>query len=776
MTADSLIITCLMLAWLLPLAGCVVISVLRLKLSRLSAVPGWIGTGSLLVAFCLSLISAGVWLMTSPAETAAFQASSVSDVAAHETGNLLQRRLVGHWYSLAKFGEIDFPLGYAIDALTVLMFVLVTMISLAVHAYSLVYMADEQTESYQDHHLDHSAGETSERPGRFAHFYAALGLFTFAMLGIVLAHGLLQIFVFWELVGFSSYLLIGFYHERRTARLASMKAFLMNRVGDVGFVLGMTILLATCGTLLLYPVHDLNGTTASSVPMALPEAFQAAVEKAVPSQAIHDQSNLIATEQGISYALLVAAGLGLLAGCVGKSAQFPLHPWLADAMEGPTPVSALVHSATMVAAGVYLAARIAPLLLPEALLLLAYVGVVTLLLGASMAIVARDLKLVLAHSTISQLGLMLLGIGVGAWEAAIFHLITHAFFKSLLFLGAGSVIHTTHHEQDLEKLGGLRAHLPLTSLTMLIGVIALSGLAIPYVTIFGESLGFSGFHSKDAIVSGTMAFVLKNPHHILLLISVLLGACLTAAYSLRLWFKLFARDTPVDPALQQVQEGPWLMTWPLVVLAFFAAFCALGGEEGFVSTLVEESLSPAPAWFSDSTGEVVSIQWTNASDRHAVHGTAGAMALAAAWLGALIAWALYGLRAISSKDLSHQLTPLVRLASHRWYFDTLYRGFLVLPILNLARHTAWIDRILIDPLIDGCARLSERVSHASQWFDEAMINRFFDNMASSVWASGLSLRKAQTGHIRQYVLLATMAVIVLFLILFAWMPGDRAGR
>ncbi|MBA4031715.1 MAG: NADH-quinone oxidoreductase subunit L [Planctomyces sp.] len=749
MTADSLIIACLTTAWLLPLFGTVAISLLRLRASRLSGLPGVVGVGCVTAAWGLACLAGIVWLATGSSEVG------------HEV--LEQRRLVGDWYTLASFGALKFPLGYAIDSLTIVMFALVTLISTAVHLYSLVYLADERTECYLDHHLHGPKGEPVERPGRFGHFYAALGLFTFAMLGIVLAHGLLQIFVFWELVGFSSYLLIGFYQERWAARQASFKAFLMNRVGDVGFVLGMTILLATCGTLLLFPSHGAP---------ALPETFAAAVD-AAQSVPADDFSGTHGMSGPASYTLLVAAGLGLLAGCVGKSAQFPLHTWLVDAMEGPTPVSALVHSATMVAAGVYLAARVVPVLLPEALLVLAYVGITTLLLGASMALVARDLKQVLAHSTISQLGMMLLGIGVGAWEAALFHLVTHAFFKSLLFLGAGSVIYAVHHEQDLDRLGGLRPRLPLTAFTMLIGVLALSGLAVPYVTIFGESLGFSGFHSKDAIVSGTMAFVLKNPQHLLLLVAVILGACLTAAYSLRLWLRLFASETPAHLSMLKIHEGPWPITLPLVVLAVLAAFSALGGEGGWLSSLVQQSAGLMPGFGSGTAGRTFVVQWADPEARHAIHGTAGAITLTAAWLGALIAWAVYGQRIISAADLSRQFGAITHLATARWYFDRLYRMFLVQPVLVLAGHVGRMDKWILDPLIDAGAAFSVRVSAWSRWCDEGIIDKLVDGFGRGVWSSGLSLRKAQTGHIRQYVLLAAAAVVVLFLLLFAWMPGGK---
>ncbi|MGH7129789.1 MAG: proton-conducting transporter membrane subunit, partial [Planctomycetaceae bacterium] len=304
----------------------------------------------------------------------------------------------------------------------------------------------------------------------------------------------------------------------------------------------------------------------------------------------------------IPYWLLVAAGLGIFAGCVGKSAQFPLQTWLPDAMEGPTPVSALVHSATMVAAGVYLAGRFFPMFTPEVLLVIAYVGCITLFLAATIAVVATDIKRVLAYSTISQLGYMMLAIGVGGWGAGLFHLITHAFFKSLMFLASGSVIVACHHEQEMTRMGGLWRKLPITAFTMLVGVIAICGLAVPGVSLpftfwreAGEPIAFSGYHSKDAIVATAMAFMfLNDPMHLLLFFVPLITAGITAFYMFRLWFYTFAGKPRDRQLYDHVHESPWVMTAPLILLAALAAFCAVGGEGGPLFGLLADS-EPAGA-------------------------------------------------------------------------------------------------------------------------------------------------------------------------------------
>lgn len=326
-------------------------------------------------------------------------------------------------------------LGYRVDNLTALMFFMVTLVATCIHLYSIGYMEGEV---------------------RFSRFFAYLSLFSFSMLALVVSDSFFQIFMCWELVGVSSYLLIGFYYEKRSASDAANKAFITNRVGDVGFIIGLMAMWSMFGTFSFADIFTPEG--------------------------------LLNPELPVDHFWLTVAGIGIFVGCMGKSAQFPLHVWLPDAMEGPTPVSALIHAATMVAAGVYLTARSFPLFTPEALLVIAYVGGITLFVAATIAIVATDIKKALAYSTVSQLGYMVMALGLGGWIAGLMHLITHAFFKALLFLCSGSVIFGTHHTQEMPKMGGLLRKMPITAITMLIGVLAIAGA--PY---------FSGFYSKSTL-------------------------------------------------------------------------------------------------------------------------------------------------------------------------------------------------------------------------------------------------------------------------------------
>ncbi|HQX51145.1 MAG TPA: NADH-quinone oxidoreductase subunit L, partial [Planctomycetaceae bacterium] len=415
----------------------------------------------------------------------------------------------GTLYYLARFGSLNLSLDYYIDSLTLVMFVMVTFIATCIHVFAMGYMSEELTEELVDHQAHLSNGHHVHRPGRYYRFFAFLSLFCFSMLGLVLAGNIFQVFIFWELVGICSYLLIGFYTERKSACNAANKAFIMNRVGDFGFLIGLMVLWTFFGTFRFGETVDSKGEVVQAglfqmLPRdeagnVLRDALSGDVKIGAVTSA--DQP---ASGRTIPYSLLVVAGLGVFAGCVGKSAQFPLQTWLPDAMEGPTPVSALVHSATMVAAGVYLVGRFYPMFAHEVLLTIAYVGCITLFLAATIAVVATDIKKVLAYSTISQLGYMMLGLGVFGWGAGLFHLITHAFFKSLMFLCSGSVIYGCHHEQEMPKMGGLWRKMPITAFTMLIGVIAISGLAIPgasfehlglVLLVLAAGMGFSGARS-----------------------------------------------------------------------------------------------------------------------------------------------------------------------------------------------------------------------------------------------------------------------------------------
>ena len=434
-------------------------------------------------------------------------------------------------YTWATLGELQFQVGFLIDALTATMMVVVTFVSLMVHIYTIGYM--------------------SEDPG-YTRFFSYISLFTFSMLMLVMANNLLQLFFGWEAVGLVSYLLIGFWYTKPTAIFANLKAFLVNRVGDFGFILGIGLLLSASGSL---HYADIFAQAPDISQMTVP---------------------------GTHWPLMTAACICLFIGAMGKSAQFPLHVWLPDSMEGPTPISALIHAATMVTAGIFMVARMSPLfeLSETALSLVMIIGSITALFMGFVGLVQNDIKRVIAYSTLSQLGYMTVALGVSAYPVAIFHLMTHAFFKALLFLGAGSVILGMHHDQDIRHMGGLRKYMPLTWATFLIGSLALIGT--PF---------FSGFYSKDTIIDAVGMSTL--PGHWFAYFSVLTGVVVTALYSFRLYFMVFHgperfRDHPPEHhgddahaahhdhaaghghAPGDPHESPLVVTLPLMALAFFS--------------------------------------------------------------------------------------------------------------------------------------------------------------------------------------------------------------
>ena len=518
----------------------------------------------------------------------------------------------GEYYTLGEFGRLRVTISYYIDALTIAMFCMVTLIATLIHCYAIGYMADELTD-VTDHEVTDSHGHHLHRPGRFPRFFQYLSLFCFSMLGLVLAGNIAMVFVFWELVGICSYFLIGFYIERQSASNAANKAFIVNRVGDFGMIIGLLVLWSTLGTFafgdiervdseghktvepgifsLVRPAPDHQlivpdgmvqadaeeqiGTTEDGRPIMVSGVAHVSLDHAhMESGAEMAQSEIAARTprwraEGYGYWLLVLAGLGIFCGCVGKSAQFPLHVWLPDAMEGPTPVSALVHSATMVAAGVYLVGRFFPVFAPEVLLVIATIGCITMLIGATIAFAAVDIKRVLAYSTVSQLGLMMLALGVGGWAAGVMHLITHAFFKSLLFMCSGSVIHAVH-TNDMRKMGGLFRKMPVTAVTMLIGCLAIAGVAVPFV------IGFSGHYSKDKILEQAMSFWMANgtAWSGLYFVLALGGAALTSCYMFRMWFMTFVGTPRDEDRYDHAHESPPVMYLPLVILAVLAVSVA----------------------------------------------------------------------------------------------------------------------------------------------------------------------------------------------------------
>ncbi len=675
----------------------------------------------------------------------------------------------GRLYELATFGKIRFAIDYYIDSLTLVMFTMVTLIATCIHVFAIGYMDDERTEEHVDHQVHISDGSHLHRPGRFYQFFAYLSLFCFSMLGLVLAGNIFMVFVFWELVGICSYLLIGFYVERHSASTAANKAFIVNRVGDFGFIIGLMILITSFGTFnfttyndggesdqpgLFEMVRDHDGT------VHVDETDQGRVVK-------FDTPN--GSHTSIPYWLLVTAGLGIFAGCVGKSAQFPLQTWLPDAMEGPTPVSALVHSATMVAAGVYLAGRFFPVFLPEVLLTIAYTGAITLFVAATIAVVATDIKRVLAYSTISQLGYMMLAIGLGGWAAGLFHLITHAFFKSLMFLAAGSVIVGCHHEQEMTRMGGLRKKMPITAYTMLVGVIAICGLAIPWTWAVpkiasGWDIAFSGYHSKDAIVATALTYANLNPIHSLLFLAPLVTAGITAFYMFRLWFFTFAGEPRDQELYDHCHESPWVMTGPLLVLALLAAACAIGGEQGTLFQL----LSQSETHVQDVAGSAINLP---THENIAVfHGQAGIMALLVAGLGTLLAYLMYCRRSPDPSLIKRQFAATHEFLVEKWRFDELYDAMFVRPVHVVASWFSGFDHRVLDGILHWFARTGVTVARWDRRFDEGVVDGIVNWVAEKTQEVGRSLQTVQTGRLRQYVMFIALGVVTLFVLIFALFP------
>ncbi len=539
-------------------------------------------------------------------------------------------------------GELEAAWSIRVDTLTVVMLVVVTTISSLVHLYSIGYMAEDPY-----------------RP----RFFAYLSLFTFAMLALVTSDNLLQLFFGWEGVGLMSYLLIGFWYHKPEANAAAIKAFIVNRVGDFGFALGIF------GIFFVFGSIDYDTVFA-----------------AAPGQAGKTMGFL-------SWDLDVMTVLCLLLfmGAMGKSAQFLLHTWLPDAMEGPTPVSALIHAATMVTAGVFMVARLSPLFeqSPTALTVVTIVGATTAFFAATVGLVQNDIKRVIAYSTCSQLGYMFVACGLGAYSAGIFHLFTHAFFKALLFLGAGSVIHAMHHEQDIRKMGGIRHKVPITWAMMLIGTVALTGVGIPGL------VGTSGFYSKDTIIEA--AFASQAPAADYAFYLVVIAAFLTSFYSWRLMLLTFHGKSRADhEVLEHAHESPWVMLVPLMVLALGALVAGIAFHHEFV-------------------GEGYAQFWKGAiftGPQNRILEAAHHVPELVRWLpflmmagGFALAWLFYMVAPAIPETLASTFRPVYLFLLNKWYFDELYDWLLVRPVRWLGR-ALWKtgDGAIIDGLgPDGIA-------------------------------------------------------------------------
>jgi NADH-quinone oxidoreductase subunit L len=468
------------------------------------------------------------------------------------------------------------------------------------------------------------------------------------------------------------------------------------------------------------------------------------------------------------YWLLVAAGLGIFLGCVGKSAQFPLHVWLPDAMEGPTPVSALIHAATMVAAGVYLVGRVFPLFTPEARLVIAYTGGITLFVAATIAVVMTDIKKVLAYSTVSQLGYMMLALGVGGWVAGLFHLLTHAFFKALLFLCSGSVIYGCHHEQEMTRMGGLYPKMKVTALTMLMGVLAISGVPL-----------FTGWYSKDAILAQALGFTIVHPEHGLLFLLPLLTAGITVFYMFRMWFLTFTGEPRDAHVHEHAQESPRVMTVPLMVLAV----CSIGVAWGWplwnaeASYLARHLHHAQPQAVMADFGLVPQAEesWEGgqAMDYHSsaryyafeYHSLAEVLAVLIGGIGLVFAALVYYYRRLDAAEAQEQFPALHRFLVNKWYVDELYSALLVRPALVVAGWCRSFDLRAIDRAIESSARGTVRLSNWSGRFDLGVVDGLVNVLAQATNNLAARLRRVQTGYLRSYVLFLVLAVIGIFALL-----------
>ncbi len=602
-----------------------------------------------------------------------------------------------------RFGSTSVDLGWVLDPLAAVMLVMVSFVGLLIFIYSTGYMANDEN---------------------FTRFFCFLSLFAGAMLGVVIANSLLLLFMCWEIVGLTSYLLIGFWYQKPSAAAAAKKAFVTTRVGDVFFLLGIVWLFSQTGTLLFY-----NHGAGSIEPLAL--------------------SVLLTQHAGLGLSAAGAIGLLIFAGAVGKSGQLPLHVWLPDAMEGPTPVSALIHAATMVAAGVYLVARVYPLMaagaprMPNgaigtttALVVVTWVGSITAVFAALIAVAQNDIKRILAYSTVSQLGYMMAGLGLGGVAVGMFHLITHAFFKALLFLGAGSVIHGCHEEQDIRKMGGLRSDMPLTFLTYTIGMLALCGFPL-----------LSGFWSKDAIIEAAQhSAAIKGPFYLLIF-----GALLTAFYMTRQVSYVFFGYNRGE---KHAHESPRVMTLPLVILAVFVVLLGVIG-------------TPAWPWF-----RAFLENRTAAFGIHAFFEPGlGLLMLGSSvvvFIGLGFGWWLYGNKSPKPEesDAIEKSAPwLWAPLRDRLYVDELYGATVIAFYAWWARVADWLDRRVWGGIVALVVWLTGLWAHFNRFLDNNWVNGGFDKTCEELSSGGGLLSRVEGGRVQNYLRILAAAVVVLAAIL-----------
>ncbi len=670
--------------WLIPSLPVIASGIIALMKQPLRRPAATLAIGSLSCSLLLSLFACGHVLI-----------GWAGGVVVRETVN----------FTWIQVGVARVDLGWVLDPLSAVMLVMVCFVGLLIFIYSTGYMAHDEN---------------------FTRFFCFLSLFAGAMLGVVIANSLLLLFMNWELVGLTSYLLIGFWYQKPSAAAAAKKAFLTTRIGDVFFLLGMVWLFAQTGTLLFY-----------NAGMGSMEALK-----------LH---GLLAAPAGLGLTAAGAIGLLIFAGAAGKSGQFPLHVWLPDAMEGPTPVSALIHAATMVAAGVYLIARVYPLMqagaqislsgeaigTTTALTVVTWVGTLTAVFAALIAVAQNDIKRILAYSTVSQLGYMMAGLGMGGVAVGMFHLITHAFFKALLFLGAGSVIHGCHEEQDIRRMGALKVDMPWTFLTYGIGMLALCGFP----------LFFSGFWSKDGILEAAQHWsVAKAPFYLLVF-----GALLTAFYMTRQVSYVFFGNYRGH---KEAHESPPVMLLPLLILASFAMALGLIGTPAwpwFRAFLEGHAARFEPGRFIESSFLLLMV-------------TSSVVVI----FGLILAWRIYGNKQVNAEepDALERVSPTIwTLLENKFYIDELYGATVIAFYSWWARVADWLDRRVWGGLVSGVAWLFRQCAQLSRLFDVNWVDGGFDKGCDELASGGGLMSRIESGRVQVYMRLLALAVVLLTAIL-----------
>ncbi|OQX92098.1 MAG: NADH-quinone oxidoreductase subunit L [candidate division Zixibacteria bacterium 4484_95] len=633
------------------------------------------------------------------------------------------------WLSWTGF---SLPMGIYIDPLAAVMLIVVTIVSSLVHIYSLGYMHGDP---------------------RFARFFAYLSLFSFSMLGLVIAGSYVLILVFWELVGLTSYFLIGFWFEKKIAADAGKKAFVTTKLADLGFLLGLVLMIFVIGTATL---PELNKKIESlKITAGMVEENHSSKQLHNAEMTVHEgvskhhkthnrtgeshevgtatHGKAISKEDAKRTLILIGiAGLLMFMGACGKSAQFPFHVWLPDAMEGPTPVSALIHAATMVAAGVYLTARLMGVILisPTMGLVVASIGTITAFMAATIGLVQNDIKRVLAYSTISQLGYMMMVLGLGGYTAGTFHLYTHAFFKALLFLAAGSVIHAVH-TNDIQEMGGLHKKMKITSITFLIASLSISGI-----------FPFSGFWSKDEI----FAVAFEGGHYVILVIGILV-AFMTAFYMFRLYFMTFTGKPRDQHAYDHAHESPYNMTVPLMIFALLSIFAGWWGIP----------------WLHTNYASFVFFGHPHHVEPNMI---LMLISLVVALSGIGLAYLMYYKRAISPETMAQRFKPIYTLLFNKYYFDEIYMAIIINPTYRLMEILFKFDQIVIDGMVNGVGKLTLLWSWAKERFDTYVVDGAVNGVGHLSLATGRAIRKTQTGQLQTYALVIFLGAVVLIFMKF----------